>query len=269
MFVPRFRIIATVWWLAAAHSSFGEKLVESAAATENDVVEESYGIDVSFPIQRKASTNYPWLPHNIDPEHNPTPPLYIDIPIQPLGDRQSIYVKHLNACREREGYGSKCDRYELDRMLMNLRQPQSVTNYTKVGFQKIRAPERVYKLVSNFWQHNHYKGKPEKWQAGNSYLNHWESETYLVSVDDKVLRGSGPKLKEEIWAAASATLEEWTSEELQPVSMYGIRVYGDGAIMLPHVDRLPLVASAMINVAQDVDEAWPFELYDHDGRAHK
>jgi hypothetical protein len=80
---------------------------------------------------------------------------------------------------------------------------------------------------------------------------------------------SGAELKEQIWAAASATLEEWTRQELQPVSMYGIRVYGQGAVMMPHVDRLPLVASAMICVANDVDEPWPTELYDHtNGRAH-
>lgn len=99
-------------------------------------------------------------------------------------------------------------------------------------------------------------------------VNHWEAPTFLISVDDKGLRGSGPELKEQIWAAASATLEEWTSQELQPVSMYGIRVYGEGTVMMPHVDRLPLVASAMICVAQDVDEPWPTEVFDHNGRAH-
>lgn len=259
-------VIATGCLLVCVAGNASARLVHDSKI-DNDYEASSYGIDVSFPIQRKVSTNYPWLPHNVDPDNNPTPPMYVDKPIQPLGDRQSIYVAHLNACRAH--YDGTCDRFELDRMLMNLRQPQSVTNYTKVGFQKIRAPERVFQLVSNFWQSNHYKGKPENWHVGNSYLNHWDSPTYLVSVDDKVLRGSGPKLKEEVWAAASATLEEWTSEELQPVSMYGIRVYGEGAIMMPHVDRLPLVASAMINVAQDVDEPWPFELYDHEGKAHK
>jgi hypothetical protein len=51
---------------------------------------------------------------------------------------------------------------------------------------------------------------------------------------------------------------------------------GDGVIWQvisltfpPHsVDRLPLVASAILNVAQDVDEPWPTEIYDHQGRAH-
>jgi len=34
-----------------------------------------------------------------------------------------------------------------------------------------------------------------------------------------------------------------------------------------HVDRLPLVSSAIINVAQDMDEPWPLEVIGHDGRA--
>lgn len=38
--------------------------------------------------------------------------------------------------------------------------------------------------------------------------------------------------------------------------MYGIRVYPSGAVLATHVDRLPLVASAIINVDQDVDEPW-------------
>jgi len=126
----------------------------------------------------------------------------------------------------------------------------------------------VVKLIDEFWKANHFKGKEEIWGEGNTFLNHWESPSYLVSVDDKKLRGSGPELKEAIWGAAAATLETWTEQELQPCSLYGIRVYGDGAVMMPHVDRLPLVASAMINVAQDVDEPWPFEMYDHQGNAH-
>lgn len=144
----------------------------------------------------------------------------------------------------------------------------SVQNYTDTGFKVIRAPDKVVNLITQFWQNNHFKGKEENWAAGNSVLNHWEAPTYLVSVDDTKLRGSGKELKHAIWGAAAATLEMWTQQELQPCSMYGIRVYSEGAVMLPHVDRLPLVASAMINVAQDVDEPWPFEMYDHAGRAH-
>jgi hypothetical protein len=34
------------------------------------------------------------------------------------------------------------------------------------------------------------------------------------------------------------------------------------------VDRLPLVSSCIINVDQDLDEPWPIEVYDHNGKAY-
>ena len=317
----------------------------------------SYGVDVSFPIFHSVSTNYPWLPQN-----NNT------MPLQPLGNRHKLYQDHLNACREIYNTGNDddndnnddnhdnnwCDQHEYMRMMMNLRQPASMVNYTKRGFQKIKAPTQLTKLIAKFWKQNHYKGQEEIWPQGNTFVNHWygsiislgqkqknnrvtlfcfvvlfhsrthththslslsfsiflhgpqslyiytialnnfthththnesklyththpitgfthtnrEAPTYMISVDDQGLRGSGPELKRQIWEASAATLEEWTEQELQPCSLYGIRVYGEGSIMLPHVDRLPLVVSAMIPVAQQVDEPWPLEVYDHDGQAH-
>lgn len=50
-------------------------------------------------------------------------------------------------------------------------------------------------------------------------------------------------------------------------SLYGIRIYTENSVLATHVDRLPLVSSAIINVAQDVDEPWPIEVYGHDGKA--
>lgn len=78
----------------------------------------------------------------------------------------------------------------------------------------------------------------------------------MVSVEDTSLRGGGIVLKQHIWDAARETIEEWTGEELTQCSLYGVRVYGEGAVLATHVDRLPLVSSAIINVAQDVDEPW-------------
>ena len=89
----------------------------------------------------------------------------------------------------------------------------------------------------------------------------------MVSVEDAGLRGGGNRLKQEIWNAARETISEWTQQELTECSLYGIRVYKEGAILSTHVDRLPLVSSAIINVASDVDEPWPLEVYGHDGKA--
>jgi hypothetical protein len=231
--------------------------------------EFTYGLDVSFPIHDRVSTNYPWLPHNVDPDHNEIPVQFQNKPIQVLGDRQDLYLQHVEGCRNHYAPDNspKCDWYEWNRLLRNRRQPQSILNLTETGWKKIRAPSHLKELIDDFWETNKDKDKAEEWGVGNTYFNSWESPTTLVSVDDKGLRGSGPKLKEELWAASSAVAEEWTQQELQPCSLYGIRVYHEGSIMMPHVDSPPLIVSAMYNVAQDTDEPWPLEIYEHNGLA--
>lgn len=44
-------------------------------------------------------------------------------------------------------------------------------------------------------------------------------------------------------------------------------MYTNGSILNPHIDRLPLVSSCIVNVAQDVDEDWPLEVYNRFGEA--
>eukprot|EP01083_Nonionella_stella_P215191 774705_1 len=55
----------------------------------NEYGQPTYGADVSFPIHHeKLSDNYAWLPHNLDPENNPTPKKYAGKPVQYLGNKQ-------------------------------------------------------------------------------------------------------------------------------------------------------------------------------------
>jgi len=62
----------------------------TTALTSNETA--SYGTDISWPMHHKwVSTNYPWLPHNLDPGNNPVPEKYLKMPLQPLGDRQKVY----------------------------------------------------------------------------------------------------------------------------------------------------------------------------------
>lgn len=101
----------------------------------------SYGPDMSFSHTgaNAISTNYAWLPHNIDPEKNPTPDEYKDMPIQTLGNRQQVYEDYLNGCRnyweERLNHGDERDRgvgvracngNENDRIDQNIFQPMSM-----------------------------------------------------------------------------------------------------------------------------------------------
>ena len=189
-----------------------------------------FGVDVSFPIHHKqVSNNYPWLPHNVDPENNPTPPEYEGMPVQWLGDKRKFYDEFMEGCRQKyKKYSRACDSTESDRVAMSLRQPPSMQNYTDIGFKKIKAPPEMWKMIKNFWDKNKDKKMPENWNKGNTYTNHWAAPTYMVSVENSSLRGGGGILKQAIWDAARDVIQEWTGEELTQCSLYGIRVYTEG-----------------------------------------
>jgi hypothetical protein len=229
----------------------------------------AYGVDVSYPIHHsKVSDNYAWLPHNQDPEHVETPEHYKNKVVQPLGHRQKFYDEFLDSCIKFYGRrGSRCIASETGRYEMSLRQPKSMRNYTDLGYEKIKAPDSLFQTIKTFWDENKDKAKLEQWGVANTYTNNWQCPTYMVSVEDSSLRGGGYSLKQKIWDFARDTISEWTGQELTPCSLYGIRIYKEGAILGTHVDRLPLVSSAIINVAQDVDEPWPLEVFGHDGKA--
>jgi len=238
------------------------------AVCHAEVSEIEYGVDVSFPMHhRKLSDNFAWLPHNVDPSLK-TPARYKDMVVSPLPGREEMYQDFIDTCEKAwPTKSSRCRMTEQDRIDMSLRQPQSMTNYTDVGFKKIKAPEKVFKLIKEFWEANKDKEKKETWGVANTYTNNWVVPTYMVSVEDSGLRGGGSRLKQQIWNAARDTISEWTNQELTECSLYGIRVYKEGSILATHVDRLPLVSSAIINVASDLDEPWPLEVFGHDGKA--
>lgn len=164
-----------------------------------------------------VTTNYPWLPHNQDPDKYPAPDRYKDMVRQPLGDIKSRYDEYMQGCvdyyNKKKGGNTgnvSCWDTETGRIAMTLRQPQSMRNYTDTGFRKIRAPSHVFKLLKEFWEKNKMNRKPERWSVGNIYTNHWNSPTFMVSVEDDKLEGGGYVLKQHIWNAARDTIEEWT-----------------------------------------------------------
>jgi prolyl 4-hydroxylase len=244
--------------------------LEKQTEQESNASPPQYGADISIPVHHlRVSTNYPWLPHNVDPENNPTPEQYKDMPIQPLGDKQSFYDQFMQRWREsliEEGADPEyADNEEYERILGNLEQPAIVVNFTSTGYTKIRAPEELRTMLTKFWEDNKEFQVEEDHQ---SILNQFENVTTMVSVEDENLIGGGNTLKKAVWDAARTEVSKWTNGlDLVGSSMYGIRVYKRGNLLLPHVDRLPLVCSAIINVAQDVEEPWPLEVYDRNGMA--
>lgn len=211
----------------------------------NSLNQEIYDYDTSWAIKSKVLSNR-------------------------LGDKQSFYNAFIEGCHEAAGSPKKakavCDGGETFRIRMNNLQPMSMRNYTKLGFSKIRAPPETFKLINDFWQKYKEKNQSE-WHSVNTYHNMWESPPNLINIQEPS-QGGGQALTFDIWESARQTLEEWTGMHLSPCSIWGIRIYSNNSILAPHVDRNPLITSAIINVDQDVDEPWPLEVWGHDGKPY-
>jgi hypothetical protein len=111
-----------------------------------DPIQVEYGMDVSYPMAHASvSTNFPWLPHNMDPSIE-IPEEYKGMVIQPLGDRQSFYENLIKGCEDSyDGKGARCIENEKDRIAMTLRQPQSMKVYTFI-IVRVRS---VLTLITN------------------------------------------------------------------------------------------------------------------------
>jgi len=197
-----------------------------------------------------------------------------------LPQQKQRYQEFMRKCALVTNSSDFCQYEENWRMQLNMYQPQSVYNYTRMGFAKQRAPEALMSLLREFWDQNrnqlvaewstNNKERPYK-QKATTYHNHWDAPTSIVRLYNRSLVGGGKNLQRTVTDLARLELQKWTSMQLAATSTYGIRVYHNQSILTPHVDRLPLVISAIINVDQDLgpdQEPWPLEIYDHEGKAY-
>jgi prolyl 4-hydroxylase len=167
----------------------------------------------------------------------------------------------MTGCSKR--YGTDlCHQRDKERLTLNLNQPRHQTNFTFAGYAKVKAPAKTFSILSDYWtKHNTTEAnRKEDWDDANIYVNHWETETHVLPIDG--LSSTERKL---MIHQVRDVLEQWTSTQLLPSSVYGIRSYHNGSVLAPHVDRIPLVISAIINVAQDVTADWILQVFSHDG----
>lgn len=119
----------------------------------------------------------------------------------------------------------------------------------------MKVPEEVWQNLQAYWLKYNDEMHVESEYEGAS-INYWDERTYMVNVHG---RNESHMIVHQVFEMMKQQLEAWTSIELRPISLYGIRVYPRGAILAPHVDNYPLITSAIINVDQEVDEPWPLE----------
>ena len=131
----------------------------------------------------------------------------------------------------------ECDATERARMDMNLRQPAEQHNYTQIGFKKMKLPAAAWEPLKAFYEQNKHNQHIEIWPRGYTYVNTWDSPSYMISLEDRSLRG-GLVVKDQVWSGVKSVIEEWTGKEITPTSMYGIRIYRDKAILATRKSNL-------------------------------
>lgn len=261
--MPRLPHLRSYFWVGTLLLLLSVVSAQSESGAVNG--EGHYGVDVSWPMQ-----------HDIDNKRYKN---YMDGCYQQGyknyekrvdGLYQKIDEKDKGKKDASKKYKIACNHAEQDRLEMNLNQPKEMQNYTHAGYAKVQIPSKVIDLLKNFWEKNERYVWPEFWNDGNTYVNHWEAPTYLLDIGKHDLPHSfATQEYNTIIQSVQDVLESWTNQRLVLTSAYGIRMYGEGAILAPHVDRLPLVSSAIINVFQrNVTEPWPLEVIGHDGIAH-
>lgn len=117
--------------------------------------QSTYGVDISFPQ------------HHATILSSSSPP-----PLPLLPGRQDFYDHFLETCRSHNTKPEICDENEVDRIDMNIRQPQSMVNYTSLGYTKVKVPHKVFKIIHKFWTDNVGREEVEEWDMGNTYTNH-------------------------------------------------------------------------------------------------
>ena len=162
-------------------------------------------------------------------------------------DKQYIYDDYILQCNDaisnKNGKGITtprdiCNTNDKYRMRMNRDQPKSMYNYTKNGYAKTRVPPELFDSIKDFFEKNRHRAEIE-WKEYNVYHNAWETPPTIVHLNQ------AKTLQNQIVEIVQPILEQWVGQHLSLVSSYGIRLYHNGSILAPHVDRMPLVTSVI------------------------
>jgi prolyl 4-hydroxylase len=173
-------------------------------------------------------------------------------------NQQSFDFIFLEGCRRHySDNDDPCWKSEQQRLWLNKNQPRQLTNLTDTGYAFLSVKSELAETLVQFWTLQKNEAKEERWPRGISHVNHWDSPTRYLELTSSVER--------KIYQTLLPVVENWVGTRLIPTALYGIRVYQKGAMIAPHVERLPLVISCIMPLT--FHETWPLELIIHDGTA--
>ncbi len=145
---------------------------------------------------------------------------------------------------------------------MYQRDPQEyIQAYTSTGFQKAAIPADLMDALRAALAS--VPGEEGMSEHGHCLVSRDENApSVLLPIPDA--------LKQRLFVELAPICEQWCGKKLLPSTIYGIRRYHEGTTLGVHRDRPKThIISAILNIAQDVDEEWPLEIEDHGYRRHQ
>ena len=147
------------------------------------------------------------------------------------------------------------------RMALSDTQVHFVPQVTDVGFEKAKLPKEMFQKIADFYFSNYNSSKTVVERDGGPLYNQRVIPTYHTPLPYG--------LKMNIFDELKQMMEEWSGlAPLVGTSIYGVRTYTRGSYLHMHVDTADThVVSGIVHIHHDnLEEPWPLEILDHDGR---
>jgi hypothetical protein len=175
---------------------------------------------------------------------------------------------------EWQRYGSYATSLAVANNALNVAQPTVVPAFTKQGFQVVETPAPVQDaLMATLVEHR------------ANWHDEWEFPAHTFSLIDEFPNGTAKTkrigthhhLQLRVMHHLQKVVERWARMPVDLPKFYGIRVYIRDAALKFHCDCMnenlrdrpdARALSAIIQISQDVEEAWPLVIKDHAGVFH-
>ena len=148
---------------------------------------------------------------------------------------------------------------------------------TRDGFKKEDIPARLYENILQMRKKSLDKGDIsfEKMDIGIQngpvvIVNDALEKSKHIVVNRTQMIKVEKDVRKDIFETLGPLAEEWAEGlRLVPTSIYGIRRYRNRSTLLAHTDKASShVISVIMNIAQDVEEDWPLNIKDNQGKEH-
>ena len=133
---------------------------------------------------------------------------------------------------------------------------------TRRGSMKLSTSLSLFESLTSFYTSNRHASIDERVPGGFVHSDTPNAPSVMIELTEELQRT--------IHSGLQPIVEAWCGHHVGPTFVYGIREYHRGSVVNVHRDRLDThVASAIINVAQEVDNDWPLHIEDNHYRGNE